>query len=319
MLRLIFKTVSLIYILSLSHVHLLASEPNLILTQGLTHHHTNIPDQGLKVVWWNIGCGLETSETKTRADRNTTNLELNLIRFSESEFKPDVLIVGEFCPYTMSNSDQAKLKSLYRNNIHIERNIPLFRTASGGVNQRNGFLILSDSPIKLIRDEVLSVTADLKESRGDRRFVVFELKKNNKNFYINPVHLVNPWRAIYASKGVLGAAAELTSGDSNPNSLQTRNLISLINGFDQNVPFLTIGDFNSPGSIYGFSGYGFSLMSRNMTKLRRGYDMTYLGEGPFPATDIDHAFGLNVKSTYDAVWPLEGSRHLPIYLVIDEL
>lgn len=319
MLKITRKIAALFYISLLSQVYIFASETNLILTEALTDRHVNIPEQGLRVVWWNIGCGLETSETKTRADRNTTNLELNLIRFSESEFKPDVFIIGEFCPYTMSDSDQSKLKSLYKNNLHIERNIPLFRTASGGVNQRNGFLILSDSSIKLIRNEILPATADLKESRDDRRFVVFELEKNNKTFYINPVHLVNPWRTIYSNQGVLGAAAELTSGDSNPNSLQIANLISMINSFDQSVPFITIGDFNSPGSIYGFSGYGFSLMNRNMTKLRRGYDMTYLGEGPFPATDIDHAFGLNLKSTYDAVWPLEGSRHLPIYLVIDEI
>jgi endonuclease/exonuclease/phosphatase family metal-dependent hydrolase len=310
-------SLSLIPLLSPAHS---STEIDLILNQSLNIDHTNIPNQGLKVVWWNIGCGLETSEIKTRADRNTTNLELNLIRFSESEYKPDVLIIGEFCPYTMSNSDQAKLKSLYRNNIHIERNIPQFRTSSGGINQRNGFLILSDSPIDLVSDEVLSATADFKESRDDRRFIVFKLQKNNKFFYINPVHLVNPWRAIYASKGVLGTAAELTSGDSNPNALQIKNLIAKINEFKiQNLPFLTIGDFNSPGSIYGFSGYGFSLMSRNMTKLRDGYDITFLGDGPFPETDIDHAFGLNVKSTYNAVWPLEGSRHLPIYLVIDEL
>ncbi len=296
-----------------------AKASDLQLLSDLQAKHTNIPSTGLKVFWWNIGCGLESSELKNKDKKNTTVLELNLIALSKASFKPDVLILGEFCPYTMSLDDQNAIKSFYKNNIHIERNVPKFKTSNGGLNQRNGFWILSDMPIELKVDEILHAQENSEQSHEDRKFVVVKVLKNNKIYFINPVHLVNPWRSIYAKQGLIGAGVEVTLGQKNANAVQTRNLIQKLKKFDaQSHPFLTIGDFNSPGNIYGLSGYGYSLMANSFIKLRSDFEPTFLGDGQIPASDIDHAFGLNLQASYAQVWPLEGSRHLPLYLVINE-
>jgi hypothetical protein len=277
-----------------------------------------IPESGLKIMWWNIGCGLETGDVKKKSELKTTNLELNLIRLSNSNYKPDVMILGEYCPYTMSKKDQSELEKSYKYNFHLERNIPLVKTASG-INQRNGILILSDYKVETLVNEVLFSTSSKTESVHNRKYLLVKIIKNKKEYFINPVHLVNPWRDLYEKKGKLGVFSELTSGDQNSNAVQIKNLIENYNKYlDTKALFMSIGDFNSPGSIFGFSGFGYNQMSLIMKPLMLGHKSTFLGDGPFPASDIDHAFGINIKSLYSEVWPLEGSRHLPIYLVIDE-
>ncbi len=278
----------------------------------------NIPKKGLKVVWWNIDCGLETSEVKIRSNLRTTNLEANLKKLTSSSFKPDVLILGEYCPYSMSEEDQRFLKDAFKDNHHVERNIPRFTTASGKVNQRNGFLILSDYPIDVLKEETLHAKEDKSDSRSDRKYILFKVQKNNQDFMINPVHLVNPWREIYNNDGLFGTFSEITYGSQNLNSIQIKNLLAKYNENKlSNTPYLMIGDFNSPGSLSGFSGWGFNQLNKQMDRLFSGHDDTFIGDGVFPSTDIDHAFGHSLESLYAEIWPLDGSRHLPLYVVID--
>lgn len=295
----------------------LANNYDLELNDNLSERHMSIPNSGLKVMWWNIGCSLEAAEKKF-AEKNTTNIERNLLAMSQSNYKPDVLILGEFCPYHMSSQDQNALKSLYRYSDHIEANVPQHVGSDGKINVRNGFLILSNFSISRVKNETLPAKTNAQESKDDRRFVVYQITKGNKDYFINPVHLVNPWRKIFADKGLFGAALEITGGRDNSNAVQVQNLKSKIeaSGF-QSERFLSIGDFNSPGSLKGFSGYAYKLMSDFMDTLKRSHTPTFVGEGSFPASDIDHAFGANIQPLYSEVWPLEGSRHLPIYLVID--
>lgn len=286
--------------------------------ESITSQHTTIPTDGFKVIWWNIDCGLESSEVKIRSDLQTTNLESNLKSLSSSIYKPDVLILGEYCPYSMSNDDQQFLKNSFRHNYHLERNIPRFTTSSGGVNQRNGFLILSDYSIEILKEEVLYASADNSDSRSNRKYLLFKIRKDNQDYMINPVHLVNPWREVYNNSGLFSTFSEITYGSQNANSIQIKNLIDKYkNNKVDGTPYLMIGDFNSPGSLAGFSGWGFSQINKNLTRLFSGHENTFIGDGVFPSTNIDHAFGYFLNSLYAEVWPLDGSRHLPLYLVID--
>ncbi len=279
--------------------------------------HTSIPTSGLKVVWWNIDCGLESSEQKISGHLQTTNLERNLKELSISEFKPDVLILGEYCPYSMSDTDQTLLKNTFKYNYHLERNIPQFKTASGGVNQRNGFLVLSDYRIRILKEEVLFANLNSAESKDNRKYLLFKVTKDDQDYLINPVHLVNPWRDIYKKSGLFSTFNELAYGEQNPNAIQIQNLIEKFKDNKiEGTPYLMIGDFNSPGSISGFSGWGFKQLQNNLDKLFPGHEDTYLGDGPFPATNIDHAFGYSLNAPYTMIWPLDGSRHLPLYVVI---
>lgn len=295
------------------------ADTSVFTTHGsITSSHTLIPNQGLKVMWWNIDCGYESSAPKLKDNLKTTNLEANLINLSQSKYKPDVLILGEYCPTTMSEHDQNALKNTYQHNYHLARNIPEHRTSSGRVNQRNGFLILSDYPFEILKEEMLLASKDRPDLESDRMYLLFKVIKNKKQFLINPVHLVNPWRDIYKESGKIKTFIEITSGSENKNAVQ---ILNLINKFHENrinnIPYLIIGDFNSPGSIKGFSGWGFKTVRSELTPLLLNHEYTFIGNQVFPSTNLDHAFGYSLTSSYAQVWPLDGARHLPIYVVID--
>lgn len=292
-------------------------EFSLIKNGTITSAHKNIPSSGLKIVWWNIGCGLETGIKKIKENPQTTALEENLILLANSPIKPDVLILGEYCPYSMSTQDQNQLIGSFKNYYHLERNIPYRKTSEGKVNQRNGFLILSDLDISVLEQETLFATKDSSKSNDNRMYLLFKVQKDGKDFLINPVHLVNPWRELFNEQGIFGVFAELTSGAENKNAVQIANLLEKYNTHSQaGVPYIIVGDFNSPGRIMGVSGFGYNLLSKSMIPLMHNNDITFVGEGAFPASNIDHAFGVNTDSTYAKVWPFAGSLHLPIYLVI---
>lgn len=289
-----------------------------VFVKRFSERDAQMSQEGLKVFWWNIGCGLETYEIKKKDKLQTTELERNLINLSKSEYKPDVLILGEYCPQYMSDKDKNQLLGHYRHSFHLQRNIPKNSSFSRGGTSGNGLLILSNYPMSVLKNEVLYGNESNKEDKDNRKYLLFKLTKDNREYYINPVHLVNPWRKLYDNLGTLGVFNELTSGESNSNAIQIKNLIQKYENYIHRVEkFLTIGDFNSPGSIYGFSGFGYRLMANYFDSLFRGYVNTFLGEGPFPASDIDHAFGVNVRVNYATVWPLQGSKHLPLYVVID--
>lgn len=298
-----------------------ASIHNFRTIEPISSMHYKIPKNGLSVFWWNIGCGLESSQIKVKEDLQTTSLEINLINLSNLELtKPDVLILGEYCPFSISDKDQKNIISAFKHSYHLDRNIPEFKTRSGGVNQKNGFLVLSDYDIDLSALDTLYAQSSNQPTNDDRSFLVFKIVKEGVAYHVNPVHLVNPWRELYKSEGAWKAIKEITKGVSNTNAIQVANLKQKISEYKKESDlFLSIGDFNSPGSLIGFSGYGYKLMSNFMNALMPDHAITFLGDGPFPATNIDHAFGTNIKTLYSKVWPLEGSRHLPIYLVIDAL
>lgn len=289
-----------------------------LLEDKLASFRKNVPKKGLKVVWWNIDCGLETTPEKIQNNLKTTNLESNIIALASSEYKPDVLILGEYCPYSTSKKDQEVIINSFKYSHHIERNIPKFTTSNGRVNQKNGFLVLSDYPMEQVMNERLWSKKDRSASQDDRRYLLFSIVKEEKTYFINPVHLVNPWREIYNNKGKFKVFSEVTMGNSNANALQVDQLIY---NFNRYVPvdssFLMVGDFNSPGSLMGFEGYGYKRLRQSFLVSSMSHQPTFKGDGPFPPCDLDHAFGQNLRFAYSEVWPLQGSRHLPLYVVIE--
>lgn len=272
--------------------------------------------QGLSVLWWNIDCG--TAAIKINGDNiYTSDLEKNLWTLVNSKLKPEVLMLGEFCPYYLDKKFVSALEKLYKSKHHLVRNIPQFKTSSGKTNERNGFLVLSDYKLSLVKETTLFGNAKLKEGdKSNRKYLLLSIVKNQVTYYLNPVHLYNPWREVRNSKGIFGTLDEISKGEDNPNARQGQQLVNLnTNLVDPQARLLVIGDFNSPKSFYAIDGYVFKLMSKNFVNLVDDMSETFVNGNSFMTASIDHAFGQNITPYYAYVWPFRGSGHLPLYIV----
>lgn len=285
----------------------------------LAIHDLNLPetDNSIRILWWNIDCGTATQRLSGHRNYKSV-LEKNILTLVNSAFRPDVLILGEYCPYYLDDNFESFLKSNYRYKHHLVRNIPQFRTSSGRINERNGIMVLSDYSLNIERESVLhgNEQQDSTDKRN-RKYLLLSLKAHGEKIFLNPVHLFNPWRDYRNNHGLLATFFEIESGKNNANAIQGRQIVkNNLSYVEKEEKLLIVGDFNSPRSFYAVDGYVYKELSRNYVSLVDDLSDTYMGGG-FMNTIIDHAFGQNLQALYSKVWPLKGSGHLPVYIVIE--
>lgn len=276
---------------------------------------TESPEDAIKVMWWNLDCA--TNVTSIKGKNYKSNLEKNILDVVDSKIRPDILVLGEYCPYYISNEFSKALNAKYKYKHHLVRNIPEFRTTSGKTNERNGILVLSDHPLSLvIEDTLYADEAQRSNNNKNRKYILFQIKTGQKSFFLNPLHLYNPWRNFYSDHGILATFFEIEGGTENPNAQQGRQLLSKNQSYvPKDSSLLIIGDFNSPKSFYAVDGYVYKLIRSHYDSLVLDSADTFISAGAFQTASIDHAFGQNLISLYGRVLPLAGSGHLPIYVI----
>ncbi len=315
-----------------------ADESKFVLRSSRSAAFKNLPtgSEGLRIFWWNIGCsstkGLSRLDKTQRAQFDPIsqweNIE-NLI--SDEVLKPDVLILGEYCPSSFRQGTYDKLAEAYSNIYRLEKTNSLFKI-------RNGLRVFSKYGIKVLEEQVLK-SGDFLQSRDmqackvnqpnislkyfnqnfwDRMLVELEVTKSGKAYKISPVHLANPWKFMRQCMGSIDVGLEILSGSSNPNYFQANELARHFSDEDSSV---LIGDFNAPRVFY------FGTASNSYARLRGvfgqsvvpGGKYTYFHQrGSFGPYSLDHAFvSENLNVVYGEVLPFAGSDHLPLYVIIN--
>lgn len=276
-----------------------------------------------KVVWWNLGCSstllLGDMEEDQRVNFSPESSWENLKSLIESEYEPDVLILGEYCPKDFDHPTYEVLAEHYAHIHRVVKSNPHFR-------KRNGLRVFSKYPFSVKKELTLTdgdfasvyledlCTGEVNTSDRvwSRHLSLLEIRKPDQSFTLAPVHFANPWRSVARCTNAFQTWAEIHRSESNINYLQSRDLLRVI---DEETPTLIIGDFNAP------KRGGLFLDSRAYKELKDNYgpsliyssDPTYIDKtGDYPNSSIDHAFSLLLDQKYGELLPLSGSDHLPI-------
>ena len=279
-----------------------------------------------KVMWWNLGCSstrlLDKMSKKQRINFSPESSWQNLRAIIKSNFEPDVLILGEYCPADFNHSTYEILANNYSHIYRVIRSNPHFK-------KRNGLRVFSKHPIR-VKDEFMltdgsfatdylksicqqeSINTSNKVWSRHLSLLEIEIAKTSQVFTLIPVHLANPWKKIARCLNPFYALKEIYHGANNVNYLQ---VLDLVDSISKNTPAIVIGDFNAPRRGGWFlnsnsyknlqDNYGYSIINNNSP--------TYIDKaGNYPNSSIDHAFSLNIKTKYGEILPLAGSDHLPI-------
>jgi hypothetical protein len=141
------KTWTFLLIFAVSNTALAQASEGFTLRQGLRMPYiTDGETEGLKVMWWNIGCsstrGLNKMTPQQKAQVDPVHQWSNLKKLIQSDaLKPDVLILGEYCPGSFDQSTYDSLKSAYPHILRIKKPNALYKV-------RNGFRVFSKYKIQ---------------------------------------------------------------------------------------------------------------------------------------------------------------------------
>lgn len=276
-----------------------------------------VSPEAMRVMWWNLDCA--TNATKIRGQKSyRSNLEKNILDMINSDMRPNLLILGEYCPYYLSQEFAKTIFGKYKYNHHLVRNIPEFKTSSGKTNERNGIVVLSDYPLSPVIQEVLYADELTKvNDKKNRSYLLLKVKNKFREFYLNPLHLYNPWRSFFSENGMFSTFFEIEGGTQNPNAQQGKQALEKNMTYTaESDSLLVIGDFNSPKNFYAVDGYVYKMFNSNYVSLIADRSDTFVSSGMFQSSAIDHAFAQNMQAIYGRVLPLAGSGHLPIYIII---
>lgn len=294
---------------------------------------------GLKVMWWNLGCLSKKAITESKRlsaqekyQINPANQWANLKALVKDEnLKPDVLILGEYCPSRFDDSTYRTIKSAYSHVWRLDKSNPEYKI-------RNGFRVFSKYKIRNKKIDVLkaedfvdspnmkscSAATKKKNSKSfdrlywNRSEMSFSVQHNEKTYKIVPTHLAQPWSILRACIGAWDTLDAIKNGQDNPNYVQS---LKLVTKYAESEKTMLIGDFNSPKSVFGARGNGYYVLSQAFgASVVRSGQATYSDpRRNFSHWSLDHAFvsrDINVEK--GVVVPFAGSDHLPIYIVINQ-
>jgi endonuclease/exonuclease/phosphatase family metal-dependent hydrolase len=319
-----------------------AGEPSFIfdrLQRGITVYPEELKakhdEDTLNVFWWNTREGGKLSKTQ-----NQNPLEKNLVQLVQSEYAPDVLILGEFVPGSMNPDTEFALNLQYpyraytpyarkRTDMGIEvySRFPFTKTAS----------LLDWSPYHDSKEEQAKFKQKWRQGLNpdadrvfERVFLDIRIQKYNRVFHVVPVHLLNPWLPLSAQLGRTKAGLVMMFGDDNPHYRQVERLMLekvrplLVQVKREQSSFVMIGDFNLPDELFGISPIGFELINLylkpSVNPLFSSYTFPAVSSDMTEQTQlrIDHAFvNRSTRVRDEARIPFMGSDHYPIGVRIE--
>lgn len=269
----------------------------LILLPHLSHA------KDLRILWWNVK-GFSNPESR--------------VQKVLAEIGPDYdfIFLGESRPAVVQQLTEGSLSSFgYSQSFDYPDN--------AGVS----ISVLSKHPIQLVQDLTLDWGTD--QSKADwlkrygpppanprRRLSVVAAEISGQTFYFAPVHFLNPWPIMTSINGVVDTALDIYVGGENPLLRQTVQALESLekNGFfNDQVPFVLIGDFNAPNGPV--TSHIIRTIEAHLSNLMLDESASF----PSAGLKIDHAFSTRrVQSLEDRVLIHEGSDHYPIEIVISD-
>lgn len=289
----------------------------------------------LKVFWWNIACsstkGLGDLTTLDQKNVNPQNAWQNLLALIKSPAAPDLIVLGEYCPYAFDQATYDQIVEDYPHKFRIVKMSPAY-------GMRNGMRVFSRLPLDsaealhldagdlsdfpIFKDCAEQIkTRNPKKFQNDywaRDYAKVQLRKNDAEFTLLALHLSNPWRILRSCSGKLEAGLELARGELNPNYVQVQNLVET---HQETSHLVALGDFNAPKNFFGSSdSASYNLLSSVWGEsLVRSNENTFIDlHSSFGSYSIDHAFtSSDLSSSFGEVVPFAGSDHLPIYILVE--
>lgn len=283
---------------------------------------------GLSVFWWNTQMG-EMNRQIYRT-RKFYPLDTNLKILSETQYLPDVMILGEYNEKNFAAKTIWDLKKIYThqeivvNNTNSQKNIAIFSKFPFEVTHETMKWALSAEQTEKFK------TIYSQHKFFDREFIHIKLNKNQKVYNIIPAHLLNQWAdllAYYKKKfgkdlGKIKFGEEMIEGQHNPMMIQIRDLKSKIEKKLDQAEHIILGDMNCPSLVYGLPTACHSSLALDITDSMKNDQPSYPATSAtsviaMPPLKIDHALhskGLVMK--FPRVLPLLGSDHYPIMFVI---
>ncbi|MCB0377432.1 MAG: hypothetical protein KDD33_02980 [Bdellovibrionales bacterium] len=297
-----------------------------------THSLFRVPEDGLRVLWWNLGCSRKLSRNaQMLANKNDFLADHqweNLKQFMDSPQRPDVLILGEFCPSNFDKKTLSRLNKIYPHRYKIDKTNPQY-------DIRNGLRVFSLYPLELLEkvdldendftnsSDLTRCQSQVKKDRPKafqkgfwkRPLPILSVRTPDGEITLAPTHLANPWTILNVCTSAVMAGRRMIFDRENVNAAQA---LQLTEELASETPLLLIGDFNTPKKFFGMRGYGYSVMEGAFGPSQiLDSQNTYIDAGTsLKSASIDHAFTQGLYVSYARVWPLAGSDHLPIYIVV---
>lgn len=275
--------------------------------------------EGLRVVWWNLGCRV------AKGNKNT-NLQALL---SEDTIRPDVLMLGEFCPSAVTAKTKRLLSQYYpythtvdqytkfhgENGMRVYSQVPLQNANTRKIKPITGFL--NKKYIKNCKAKNID-SKFFEQSYWQRPVMTFNVTKDGKTYPIVGAHFANPWPTIADCLGSqYKAGLQMMNGKDNPNYAQAEAIVRL---YGKSKDLLLIGDFNAPKQtrvgLLRVNSNSYSLLQRAFgTSVIKENTATSFSK--FGNRSIDHAFTIgDIRAPFAKVLPFEGSDHAALYTVI---
>ncbi len=306
-----------------------------------THKVINHSAQAdLKIMWWNIQKG-ETNQYIASNRKISGVLDQNIMALLESPSAPEILVFGEYSDDAFNHSTLEKLKAYYPHKL--DSYIPF----NPDVNQA-GIMLFSRYPIELVSKELMDYFPEKLEGDASaikqfktewqevervwpRYYLVFKVTYNDKEVYLSPVHLLEPWSTLYQRYGGGSIAhilvrLKVVFTKDNPLMYQLERFRSkLERDFGKELdqkPLIVMGDFNLPRKIWFFETQPYKAIAPGLL------DPFYESDTPtWPAPSSKEAelfpkdsYRLDLtfhskclKTSIASVPPLMGSDHFPVY------
>lgn len=284
---------------------------------------------GLSVFWWNTQMG-EMNQQIYR-ERKFYPLDTNLKELSESQYLPDLIVLGEYNEKNFSVKTIWDLKKVYPhqevvvNNVISKKDIAIF--------SRFPFTVKTQPLIWYASQEQKKKFEKIYSNNHkffDRQFIHVEVNKNNKKFHLIPAHLLNQWADLLAyfqkklgkDLGKIKFGEEMVEGQFNPLMYQIRALKGKIEKEIGNNPHVIFGDMNCPSLVYNLPVACHNRLNFNSTDSMSNDQPSYPAASAtsvvkMPPMKIDHAIhSKNLVMKHPRVLPLLGSDHYPLMFVI---
>lgn len=301
------------------------------------------PNDGLRILWWNIEYGRQNQLTKELAREQLGPLEQNLLAIIRSPLRPDVLALGEYERAALSPEVVELIEAQYRfarftpyNPRSTDRGMAVFCLPEVNCAETT-HAPLPYTPLGADACEdraYRGIWKDVADERFfDRTFLDYEVRKGGKVFHLLPLHTVQPWSAIKLAwgGGLLGTAATALSllfGRTNPLVHQLSHFKQLLTQrFGTNLDhsrLVVVGDFNTLAKFGPKSARPYRLAAQGLSDPFAAR----AERASWPATSsdaadmqrpmkIDHAFHSAALTADSAeVLSLPGSDHYPLYLIV---
>lgn len=279
------------------------------------------------VYWWNTGRGgidIYGNLPDRNANQRNELFNFGLRSIARGDDVPEILILGEYVPYSIERGTERFLESTYRHSQFIPYNPkePEFgirvlskEKPTDVITNSLGFAPLHMTP-NAAKDFQEKYTEGWVGDPFEKTYLQMKFGKGNDSFTIVPVHLMQPWQQIMKEKGVIAIGKDLLFGTENPNWYQVNRLTDKVLANAPSTNVFVFGDFNFPRTVARIQTVGYKHMTSLFDNLF-GHSVSTFPSDKIALMQLDHAFKTRGSTKVKVDVPrVRGSDHYPIRLRI---